>query len=109
MKGKSAHDGPISGSVSTTITRKHIRAYVDNRGAKLEGKYSDKATGMSIPVRAACDHEQPSDHAAPELHRPQHHRSRQLLVAAQLLDWHLYSSACQAASTCANIDSPPRS
>jgi hypothetical protein len=45
VKGKSAHDGPISGSVGTTITRRNFRAYVNNRGAKLEGKYADKASG----------------------------------------------------------------
>ena len=55
MKGKSAHDGPISGSVSTTVTRNNVRAYVDNRGAKLEGKYSDKATGMSTVMQTFCE------------------------------------------------------
>ncbi|KPI43105.1 Mitochondrial outer membrane protein porin [Cyphellophora attinorum] len=48
VKGKSAHDGPISGSVGTTITRRNFRAHVNNRGAKLEGKYADKASGLTL-------------------------------------------------------------
>lgn len=46
VKGKAAHDGPTSGSVSTTISKKNLRiSHVNGRG-KIEGKYSDKATGM---------------------------------------------------------------
>lgn len=45
VKGKNPHDGSISGSVSTTITRKNFRAYVDKKRVKLEGKYADKASG----------------------------------------------------------------
>ncbi|KAJ9498342.1 Mitochondrial porin [Exophiala xenobiotica] len=48
VKGKSAHDGPISGSVSTTILQKHFRiSHINGRG-KIEGKYSDKAAGLTI-------------------------------------------------------------
>ncbi|KAI1629702.1 voltage-dependent anion channel [Exophiala viscosa] len=48
VKGKSAHDGPISGSVSTTITQSNFRiSHINGRG-KIEGKYSDKATGLTL-------------------------------------------------------------
>ena len=51
VKGKSAHDGPISGSVSTTIVKKNLRISHVNGKGKIEGKYSDKATGtlFSLP------------------------------------------------------------
>jgi hypothetical protein len=45
VKGKSAHDGPISGSVSTTISRDQVRISHVNGKGKIEGKYTDKATG----------------------------------------------------------------
>ncbi|KAK5044969.1 hypothetical protein LTR84_010341 [Exophiala bonariae] len=48
VKGKAAHDGPTSGSVSTTISKKNLRiSHVNGRG-KIEGKYSDKATGLTL-------------------------------------------------------------
>ncbi|OCT52041.1 Mitochondrial outer membrane protein porin [Cladophialophora carrionii] len=48
VKGKSAHDGPISGSVSTTITRDQLRISHVNGQGKIEGKYTDKATGLAL-------------------------------------------------------------
>ncbi|OAL17250.1 hypothetical protein AYO22_11815 [Fonsecaea multimorphosa] len=48
VKGKSAHDGPISGSVSTMITRDNLRISHVNGSGKIEGKYTDKATGLTL-------------------------------------------------------------
>ncbi|EXJ77688.1 hypothetical protein A1O3_09917 [Capronia epimyces CBS 606.96] len=48
VKGKSAHDGPISGSVSTMIIKRNFRISYINGRAKIEGKYSDKATGLTL-------------------------------------------------------------
>jgi len=52
VKGKSAHDGPISGSVSTNIVKDHFRISHINGHGKIEGKYSDKATG-NAPFRVS--------------------------------------------------------
>lgn len=46
-KGRSAHDGPITGSVGLFILRRHFRIAHTNRATQLEGKYTDKASGMS--------------------------------------------------------------
>ncbi|RMD44844.1 hypothetical protein DV735_g401, partial [Chaetothyriales sp. CBS 134920] len=48
VKGKSAHDGPISGSVGITVTRDRYRIRVNDGRGQLEGKYSDKATGLTL-------------------------------------------------------------
>lgn len=45
VKGKSAHEGPISGSVSTSITKENLRISHINGSGKIEGKYTDKAAG----------------------------------------------------------------
>jgi hypothetical protein len=46
VKGKSAHEGPISGSVSTSIpVRKNVKLRGTDKGLQLEGKYVDKGTG----------------------------------------------------------------
>ncbi|KAJ9602043.1 Mitochondrial porin [Cladophialophora chaetospira] len=51
VKGKSAHDGPISGSVSTTISRDQVRISHVNGQGKIEGKYTDKATGETTSFK----------------------------------------------------------
>lgn len=48
VKGKSAHDGPISGSVSISVNKNVHLSYINGIG-KIEGKYTDKATGNALP------------------------------------------------------------
>jgi hypothetical protein len=70
VKGKTEHDGPISGSVSTTITRRkpfrysirHTKNFV-----QLEGKYEDKATGTYTPRPIAVPRQ---TFVIPEIHAP---------------------------------------
>lgn len=48
-KGRSAHDGPITGSVGVFIIGQRFRIAHTNRATQLEGKYTDKASGMTDP------------------------------------------------------------
>jgi len=44
-RGRSAHDGPITGSVGVLIIGQHFRIAHTDRATQLEGKYTDKASG----------------------------------------------------------------
>lgn len=47
-KGRSAHDGPITGSVGVLIIGQHFRIAHTNKVTQLEGKYTDKASGRAV-------------------------------------------------------------
>lgn len=48
VKGRSAHEGPITGSVS--IIGHHFRISRTKDFTQLEGKYADKASGQLIRI-----------------------------------------------------------
>jgi len=50
-KGRSAHEGPITGSVGILIISQHFWILHTDTTTKLEGKYTDKASGMIAPSR----------------------------------------------------------
>lgn len=47
VKGRSAHDGPITGSVGIYIVKEKFRIIHAKQKLQLEGKYTDKPSGMS--------------------------------------------------------------
>lgn len=48
VKGRSAHDGPITGSVGISNIGKNFRIAHTKQFTQLEGKYSDKASGKTM-------------------------------------------------------------
>jgi len=47
VKGRSAHDGPITGSVRIVILAEHFWILYTKDFIQLEGKYTDKTSGMA--------------------------------------------------------------